>query len=194
MLGEVAERYELLDPTPCSGGAPDGGRGAPGFGSKPTASLHILCMRDARSSITAKVWVGADGRIHKEDLNPVLSVQNVLDGLAFDVCDARGYDEHQQTTVAGLVTWLDAQLDWITRQPTVAGVYADLEQLLRQLRPVTGARQSPIAKCPRVNDGRICGSKLYEPDDAGVIRCPRCFHGWPRDKWIGDTEDCLVYR
>ena len=47
-LQDVSRRYLLLDPRPGASGD-HGSRGAPGFGSRPAASPHIICMTDRRS-------------------------------------------------------------------------------------------------------------------------------------------------
>jgi hypothetical protein len=149
-------------------------------------------MMDPRSSPDAHVWVGGDNRVHCESASPPLSVFGVLDTWYWAVTEERGFDSRQQCTVATLAGWLDNQLDWLCRHEMVADFAEDVQLLVRQLRPVTGERQSPIATCPRINDGRVCRAKLYEPDADGVIACPRCYYEWPRDKWIGHDDDCLM--
>lgn len=47
-LRDISEGWAKLDATPNSGGQ-HGGRGAPGFGSKPPANLSVVVMRDRRS-------------------------------------------------------------------------------------------------------------------------------------------------
>lgn len=47
-LAEVGTRYRILDVRP-GGSGEQGGRGAPGFGSRAPASVHIIAMRDHRS-------------------------------------------------------------------------------------------------------------------------------------------------
>jgi hypothetical protein len=138
------------------------------------------------------VWLGGDGRVHRESDRPPLSVYGVLDLWYWSVSESRGFDSHGLGTVEALAGWLDTQLDWLARQDCVAEFFAAVDELVTQLRPVTGARQSPIATCPRTNEGRVCRAKLYEPDDDGVIACPRCYYEWPRDKWLGTDEDCLM--
>lgn len=48
VISDIRTFYQRLDPTPGSMGE-SGSRGSPGFGSKPTVSLHIVAMRDRRS-------------------------------------------------------------------------------------------------------------------------------------------------
>lgn len=46
-LRDIVVRYLRLDPRPGASG--DGGRGAPGYGSRPPANDHVITMRDRRS-------------------------------------------------------------------------------------------------------------------------------------------------
>src|SRR5690349_10517369 len=68
-ITEIAERYLRLDPRPGSSGEA-GSRGAPGFGSRAPASVHIISMMDPRSSQDSRVWLGKDGRVHQEETSP----------------------------------------------------------------------------------------------------------------------------
>lgn len=48
ILRDISRRYLQLDPRPGASGE-YGGRGAPGFGSRPPVALHVLAMTDLRS-------------------------------------------------------------------------------------------------------------------------------------------------
>lgn len=64
-LLDIGKRYRRLDPTP--GATGDGGhRGAPGFGSRPPASPHIITMTDWRSK---SCEVAVDGVLYVWDWN-----------------------------------------------------------------------------------------------------------------------------
>lgn len=185
-LADIAERYARLDARPGRSG--DNGRGSPGFVSVPPGSVHIMAMRDARSSPQAHVWMGSDGRVHRESLRPPLSVVNVLQTEAWAVAEVRGYTEAVPGDVGALCRWLTAQLDWLTRQDTVADTAHALRQLQAQLRPVTGDPRIWIATCPNtIDEGehtRTCGNNLYAPAKSDVIRCAACDRRWPRTKWV----------
>lgn len=188
-LTEINERYFLLDPAP-GGGASDG-RGAPGFGSRPPANLSALVMRDHRSSQTARVWFGQDGRVHREDEAPGMSAWSTLATWSTEVCELRGF-ELRDRTVAELCYWLGTQLDWLGRQESIAEFERDVTRLVRQLRPMTGDRRYPIGRCTQeFDDESMCGARLYAPESGDTISCGRCDAEWPRSSWL-DLGDELA--
>lgn len=189
-LHDIAERYGKLDVRPGSSGEM-GSRGAPGFGSRAPASEHIIAMMDPRSSAEAHVWVGGDGRVHRESERPPLSVYSVLETEAFDIAELRGFDNPTCTTVQGFTSWLDTQLDWITRSEIVVDFAERIRELQSQLRPVTGDRRRQIGRCPntveRGEESEACGSPLYAPTENAkddTIRCRACGQDWPRTEWL----------
>lgn len=162
-LQEISKRYYQLNPRPGQSG--DGTRGAPGFGSRAPASVHVISMRDPRSSSMAKAWVGSDGRVHLEQENPPLSVQSVLETEAFDIAEKRGMDgPGAGRSVDELAQWLDKQLDWLTRQPDVVELDACSRKLLAQLRPATGdPAPTPVGYCIEQLEDRECGHPVFMP-------------------------------
>jgi hypothetical protein len=192
-LTDISDRYHRLDPTPGAQGDLDT-RGAPGFGSKPTASVHIICMRDRRSSSNAKEWTAGDGKVHKESERPPLSVFNELDTLAWDVCEKRGFDDGpDQHDVYGLCWWLSNQLDWASRRPDVVEFARSVRSINTKLMPVTGDPRIFVAKCPTVlyegDEVSTCDSNLYYPTSGDVIMCgnPKCGRKWESHQW--DSEE-----
>jgi hypothetical protein len=187
VLKEIDERYQRLDPTPGASGE-NGGRGAPGFGSRSPASDHILCMTDRRSSPVARTWLGRDGRLHREAERPPLSVWGVLDGACWAIAEERGVDgPPPASTVYALTRFIDVQLDWVTRHLLVVDVWADLRALASQLRPVTGDQRARIGTCPNTLDegehSRECGAILHAPTRGDTISCAACSRKWPRSEW-----------
>lgn len=188
-LAEISQRFLLLDPRP--GGGQSDGRGSPGFGSKPPASLSVLVLRDSRSSQTARVWVGGDGRVHREDESPGMSVRATLETWAVDVCELRGY-EVRARHVHDMCSWLTSQLDWFARQESVVEFERDVSTLVRQLRPMTGDRRYPIGRCTQeFDDESVCGARLFAPTTGDTISCGRCDAEWPRSTWL-DLGDELA--
>jgi hypothetical protein len=193
LLAEISDRYSMLSPAPGHRGG-DGTPGRPGFGSRSPASDHIIVMMDPRSATgdNARTWRGADGRLHRESERPPLSIFSVLDTIAWDVAEARGYQSgHKQLSVQGLCLWLDGHLDWLTRREDVVALHETLRILVNQLRPATGEKRIWIANCPNTIDRgehtETCGNRLYAPtgrDD--TIRCGRadCGRTWPRAEWV----------
>lgn len=189
-LKEVAARYVQLSPAP-GGTGEYGTRGAPGFGSRPPANVSVISMRDPRSSPVARVWLAADGRVHAEDERPPLSVQSVLNGVAWAVAEHRGVDgPADDLDVYALLRWIDRHVDHVTRhEPLTAELDGALRTLLAQLRPVTGDARKRIGDCPNVLDegahSRECGAPLFAPlAGSDTIRCTVCGRFWARDEWL----------
>ena len=191
-LEEIGQRYYLLNPRPGSSSACDGTRGAPGFGSRSPASDHIIVMRDSRSAAEAHVWMGGDGRVHRESDHPPLSVFSILFTEAQDTFERRSLsDASLFSSVIGLTVFLGRHVEWWCRQSDVDQFAGRVGALVNQLRPVTGEpRPKPFARCPNVIDlgegeTRTCGGLLYVPDTlaAGVILCQGCGRPWNRDEW-----------
>jgi hypothetical protein len=150
----------------------------------------VICLRDRRSSPTAKVWVAGDKRVHRESERPPLSVFNELEILAWDIIEARGYENgHDQLDVVDLVHWIDRQLDWVTRCEYVV----EFEQVVRavnhKLMPLTGDPRIFVCKCPNpIDDGEQlvpCGANLYYPRKGDTIMCgnPACRRRWHASEW-----------
>jgi hypothetical protein len=196
LLKDIVRRYLQLNPRPGAAGD-HGSRGAPGFGARAPASEHIIAMRDRRSSVVARTWLGADGRLHQESERPPRSVYGVLDTIAWDITEQRshtGPDPHAD--VPELARYIDGNLDWLTRQDLVADVHRELRELDAQLKPVTGdPGRRHIGLCPNtVDDGtttRECGARLYAPLRGDSIQCTSCQRIWPRPEWLrlGDLLD-----
>jgi hypothetical protein len=188
-LIEVADRYAMLDATPGASG--DGGRGAPGFGSRSPASDHVIAMTDRRSSSVARVWVAADGRVHREPERPPVSIWGALDGAAWAIAEEHHLDGPPAAAgVYELTRWIDNRLDYVTRGPLVADLWADLRTLLGHLRPVTGDARFRIGTCPNTIDTGEhtieCGAPLHAPATGDTIYCPNraCSRAWSRAEWV----------
>lgn len=221
-LKEIDTRYSILNPTPGASGEP-GSRGAPGFGSRPAASPHIITMKDWRSKSCEasldgvqyvwdpladtvlepgqygppagayverrEVWYGRDGRGHTEQEKPPRSVPFTLSSLAGLVAEERGITEPTSRLVPDLARWLDAQMDWITRNHVVVHLWDEFRVLASQLRPATGEPgRRHIGLCPNVlDDGfstRECAARLFAPLRGDSIECGTCERVWPRSEWL----------
>jgi hypothetical protein len=210
-LTEIAKRYLLLDPRP--GGSPglDGGRREPGFGSRAPISVHVVSMRDPRSSQDAHVWVAGDGRVHQEQTRPPMSVHAALSTLAWSVAEHRR-DINGEATGPGdrddvftLIRFIDGNVDYITRHAELATeVDATLRALLAALRPVTGEARKRIGKCPVMvtpapteeipnPEQERCNATLFTSpkmnDD--VVICQSCDSRWGMREWLpmSDSAD-----
>lgn len=202
-LAEIETRYRVLDPTKGTGDRAT--RSAPGFASRSPGSDHLIALRDLRTSRTAKVWVGGDGRVHREDTHGApISVLGELETCAVIVAEACGMAvPRSAVTVGGLVRWLDVALDRATRDRTCVEVAATVRVLLGVLRPVSGApRPRYIGNCPQVTDWApdlgylpayaedpgvpvaVCSARLYAPLRGDTIECRECGTRWPRETWM----------
>lgn len=135
-----------------------------------------------------EVWYGADGRGHAEQERPPRSIPAALSSLASLIAEERDLTDPRQQ-VSEITRWLDQQLDWLTRQPLVVDVWAELRELVAQLKPVTGdPGRRHIGLCPVVIDEgehtRECGARLYAPLKGDEIECRSCGEVWPREKWL----------
>ena len=199
-LDNVGVRYLQLNPAPGATGG-YGSRGAPGFGSRPPCNLHVVALRDPRSSDVARVWMGADGRVHRESQRPPDSVHGALCCVSWAIAEHRGVDgPGDREDVHGL-------LRWISRHVSYAAKHAELvleldhavRDLLGQLRPVTGDARRRIGTCPaaveqvdvdgqgnlvQVDPAR-CDAPLYAPvNGADTITCGACGTRWERADWL----------
>jgi hypothetical protein len=190
-LREIQRRWLILDPRPGASGE-HGGRGAPGFGSRPPGSDHVIAMRDFRSVAVARVWVGSDGKVHRESERPPLSVPGELADMAAHVAQARGMTGPATLDVVAVARWLDGQLDWITRQDGVVAFARVVRELVGQLRPLTGEpRAKRVGECPNVlqlggaegEHTRECGAPLFAPLVGDRIACRACGAEWGRELW-----------
>jgi hypothetical protein len=189
-LGELLERWVLLSARPGASGEP-GGRGAPGYGSRPPASLHVIALTDWRSSRVARAWIGSDRRVYRESLRPPLSVPGELHALCHHVADARALSADVPTDVPAMVRWLDQHLDWITRQPGVVECDRIVRRLVGLLRPPTGEPTAKrVGRCPNtitLADGehtRECQAPLFAPLRGDEIHCRECGRRWEAVEWL----------
>lgn len=157
MLLDIAERYVRISAEPGSTGG-DGGRRAPGFGSKPPCNLHNATLRDPRT-VPDK-----PGGLH--------SAVNLMVSWAGWVRIQRGQDPvayrvgNDNFVVSEEVTYLRVSLDWITRQPWVVTLAEQVRAVSAQVRSATGDRRPrPIGKCRHVDpdESEPCGHPLFPP-------------------------------
>jgi hypothetical protein len=187
-LDDIADRYDTLTSVPPPAGSFNDFRCSPGFISRSPAADHVIVMRDHRSSPEAKVWIGSDGRVHRESTRPPLSVYTVLAIEVYDVVELRSVSlPDPRETVRDLTGFLDRHLDWLTRQPGVAEFAKTVRRLVSQLKPVTGEPRVFLGHCPNMVEQVVCGRGLYIP--AGFthrdhIRCGSCGWEWPPTDWI----------
>jgi len=199
-LDDIAARYLQLDSRPGGQGG-YGSRGAPGFGSRPPCNLHIVSMQDARSSSDSRVWLGGDGRVHREAQRPPLSVYGSLNCVGWAIAEHRGVDgpgDHED--VHGLLRFIGRHVSYAARHvELIVELDHAVRDLLGQLKPATGDARRRIGTCPaaveRVDvdeygmpveaDPARCDAPLYAPTNgADTIVCGACGTRWERADWL----------
>lgn len=128
ILLDVAVRYQKLNPTPGSG-ADQGGRGAPGFGSRSPASDHIIVMRDRRSK---SCEVAVDGLVYVWDRS---FQERLPEGVEGPLEAPGAYVEHREAWFGG-----DGRAHFEQERPplSIPFTLASLAFLVAEEREMTG--------------------------------------------------------
>lgn len=162
---EIVNRYARLTARPGSGAAFDGGRRAPGFGSRPPVNLHNATLRDPRT--------------HPAELGEAHAPLNFLLTWGRWIRTTRsqpprgyagGVDDLEIADIEG--TYLFNSMDWITRQYWVVQFSEQMRAVVSQLRSATGEpNPRPVGWCLSED----CDHPLFPPHDGGInIRCGGC--------------------
>jgi hypothetical protein len=180
MLHDIPDLYalldEVIDPAPH---ALSSGRRAPGFWSRPPARDDVIALRDNRTTALE------DGDPHSA-LELLRSwADNVRDDLHLDPPTG-------SATVTGEARLLSANLGYIAAAHWVDDFAAEITELHRALRRVTGnaARIVDLGACPgEITDEhtgatRACGATLRANLDDEACQCRRCGANWPRQAWL----------
>lgn len=162
----MARRYLALDPSPSSG-AGEGRRG-PGFHSKPPLNLHVAALRDPRTL--------------PEVLGDPHNALALLHAWANFTRRERGQELPRRCTLAAETQYLLANLDYITRQPWITELVAQLRVVQAQLRAATGEpNPRPVSYCiAPIKDEHgtfidWCNHPLFPPREGEMnIRCSGC--------------------
>lgn len=169
--------YEILSPLPGVGGG--GQRRAPGFGPRSPANDYVVAIRDPRTT-----------RLEPGDPH---SVPGVLAAWTALLIDERSLIPPAHT-VPDMARFLDAHLDYLTKQDWVEDFATELRELHAQLRAI-GQQRRRIGLCPStIDEGehtRLCGAALFAPLYSDVIKCNACGREWQRREWLrlGDLLD-----
>jgi LSD1 subclass zinc finger protein len=165
-LHEIVERWRRIVPDsallPAGTGLAE--RRTPGFASTPPGNLHVMALRDVRTTATAP-----------GDLRSPLEVTYAW---ASGVRSWRLIAPTTSATVDTEVVTLLFHLDWIVREfpsETLAQFAQELTDVRAQLRAVTDERAPPVVgHCTATVDERRCGAPLRLPEGGTSIRCPMC--------------------
>ena len=157
LLRRIEACYAALDPVPGRVGDP-GGRGSPGYRSSSPANDTVLVETDRRSRNDAR---GTD-----------VSVLAAVCAWTRQIAYERDARQPVGVSMAGECAFLRGQHSWIVSRPWVADYAAELEQLLRTLRRLTGlAPEPPVGRCIVVG----CGGNVFVTPDREGVRCARCY-------------------
>lgn len=171
-LQELADGHARLDPTPSAGGS-RGGRGAPGFGSRPPARVDVLTLTDRRAQA-----------FDPDEPTRATGIVRVV-GWWADQARETGIVSPRTgaRTVEGEVAQLLEHLDEITAcwwvQPMVAAIHGAAAHLHRAL----GEQQPtiPLGPCPQPVDGLLgpqCGGQVRARAYGEKARCTQCGTRW----------------
>lgn len=157
-LGEIVQRYARLSARPHRSG--DFGRRAPGFHSRPPVDMAAATLRDPR---TAPVELGEP----HAPLNLAISWSTWIrtqrrqtPRVAYPLDDLAVLDFEWR--------YLTASLDWITRQPWIVELAAQLKACVSQMRSAAGEpNPRPVGKC-------ACGHPLFPPASGMDVVCSAC--------------------
>lgn len=180
LLGELTVGHRALDPQPGAGGA-NGGRGAPGFGSRSPARDAVLVLTDPRpqafdparpeqpAGIVCVLGWWAD-RAREDGLIPVRRGPRTVDGEA---------------------ALLVAHVDQVARRWWVGEMVTSLRHAVRHVRLVRGQLEPtvPIGQCPK------CSGQIRARSWGRQARCQGCGMDWAGEQQLralgeqlGDAE------
>ena len=173
-LDDIVITYALLPDFYEPGTAVDDGHQVKGKRVDPPAPvrLDVIALLDRRTLAQ-----------HPGDLVPVLAV---LEAWAALVRDERNLQPcRTASTVTREVATLIAHLDWITTQPWIPDMAAELRDVKSALHSAIGDHAPrPVGTCPVIHpDTGECNGKLYQDRYGGMsVTCRKCGETW------GETE------
>jgi hypothetical protein len=148
-----------------------GGRGAPGYGSRPPIRLTALVMTDARSRTEPPAVDVARGIGVDEDTGvwPILGTLNVI---ANHIRTVQGHPAPVRPSITTEIGYMITQIDWAASQPAVAELAAQVRQLHVQARTVAhDTPPQPLGACLSVGcDGQV----FPPPPHSGTTHCTAC--------------------
>lgn len=134
------------------------------------------CWHDSCTDIRA--WIDAfDARATE-----TLSILDVLHSWARLVREERALTAPHAPTIGSERDLLTRQLEWLADQPFIDEAYADVRNLLGQLKGTNGtADEKPVGRCYLpATDGKepICNGPIWVDVIAGQAHCGRCRQTW----------------
>ena len=173
MLREVEEQAAILSAVPSMAIRTGSGGGSLASERAP-ARLDVLVHLDSRRGT---------GKSETEDdelaAGKTLPVLDVLHSWARVVREERGFASRSAVTVSGERDILTRALDWIAEQSWCDEMYAEVRQLVGQLKAANGTQpEKPVGRCYLPNETGVCDGPIWVDDAAGHAHCGRCKATW----------------
>lgn len=154
-----------------------GGRGAPGYGSRPPIRLDVVVMADPRSRVEPPA-VDEDRGIGLDDDTTTLPILDTLRTLANYIRQALDDSAPARPTIYGEIGYLLGHLDWAAGHPGVATLVTHIRDLHAQARATAHDQPpKPLGTCLTVT----CDGQVYEPpprrDTTHCTACNRPYTG-----------------
>lgn len=108
-----------------------------------------------------------------------LSVAGVLGDWACRVATARRMTLTRDDPAA----FLRRHVDWITEQPYLEELAADVTRIETAVARVCREETYRAAVCRRVIDDHECGGAIIATAESDTATCDRCGTVWQRDRW-----------
>lgn len=173
MLREVEDEAAMLSAVPSMAIRTGSGGGSLASTRSP-ARLDVLVHLDHRRGT---------GRSETDDdalaAGQTLPVLDVLHSWARVVREERHLDTPRSVTVSGERGTLTRWLEWIAEQPWCDEMYADVRQLVGQLKAANGTQpEKPVGRCYLPSDTGVCDGPIWLDQAEGHAHCGRCKQTW----------------
>lgn len=137
-------------------------------------NLAVTALTDRRT--TQRLVEHADGTVSNE--GPI-SVPAVLASWCQVVLTERRLAETVHT-IRRCLQVLQAHVDWCAEQDWAAEMWAEIDEVHKQLGEVVGEpRPRPVGRCPEDD----CDTPLYLPEEGQPLVCRGCGSSWDRSMW-----------
>lgn len=200
LLAAIPAGHARLDPAPGAAG-PSGGRGAPGYGSRPPARVDVLSLLVAPGhAVTSRPLVVDEPDERADPDTP----ENAPGHAPLVVAVGRWADRAREDgllpglagprTVAGECLRLSGIVELLAARWWVGDMVRDLAGTAHRLRAALGepdAPTVPVGRCPRLVDDTPCDGPVRARLTADTATCARCHHRWRGEDTMRRLGDAL---
>jgi hypothetical protein len=141
------------------------------YAKPPAGPACVHCWHD--SCIALRAW---DNAVNARATN-TMSVLDTLHGWARVVREDRDHASPERVTVTSERDCLTRNLEWLAEQGFIDEVYADVRNLLGQLRSANQTaeiRPKMVGICPTLLETEECGGRLWPDENRGEVVCDNC--------------------